>query len=123
MMKPEQNDFKKVQLTDEIYILTPLDESYIPALRCGFAGYPVNPRWNAVKFHAWKTGRQWRQAHAQGTMVVRSTDSLLVPLEEAEVLSEATQNPPHLSARKWHQLVPFSLLSKNRNQPKELTLA
>ena len=83
MAKQGQNDWKKVQLTEGILVLTLLDEVCIPALRCGFAGYTLNPRWNGVKIHAWKTGRQWREAYLQGTMVVRSQDSLLVPAEEA----------------------------------------
>ncbi|WP_148288254.1 hypothetical protein [Prochlorothrix hollandica] len=52
------------------------------ALRSGFAGQPANPRWNATKVVAWKTGRQWRSALAQGSMVVRPTDSMLIPIAE-----------------------------------------
>jgi hypothetical protein len=103
-------------------VLTPLDESCIPALRAGFAGYTANPRWNAVKFHAWKTGRQWRQAYSQGTMVVRSTDSLLVPVEEAEIplVEEPTPSP---SLSKWYQRIPLLLPSHNPQHSEELTLA
>ncbi len=123
MVKQQQNHSKKVQLNDDIMVLTPLDPSCIPALRSGFAGYPVNPRWNAVKFHAWKIGRQWRQAYSQGTMVVRSRDSLLVPIEQAEVTLEVSEQTQHSSAQKWYQRVPFSFSSQNCDQSKELTLA
>jgi hypothetical protein len=107
MVKLQQNHSKKVQLSENVMVLTLLDDNCIPALRAGFAGYTANPRWNAVKFHAWKTGRQWRQAYSQGTMVVRSTDSLLVPLEEAEIsgVDETKQSP---SLPKWYQRIPSS---------------
>ncbi len=124
MVKLQQNHSKKVQLSDNIMVLTPLDESCIPALRAGFAGYTANPRWNAVKFHAWKTGRQWRQAYSQGKMVVRSTDGLLVPVEEAEMSSLVQDEPiesPGLP--KWYQRIPIPLLSQHHQSSEELTLA
>jgi hypothetical protein len=86
---------KVVELTEGVFVRTAIANIYIPALRCGFAGYPVNPRWNAVKFHAWKTGREWRQALHCGEMVVRSTDSMLVSLQEQ---GDRAQSP---SPRKW----------------------
>lgn len=122
MVKLQQNHSKKVQLSESVMVLTPLDDNCIPALRAGFAGYTANPRWNAIKFHAWKTGRQWRQAYSQGTMVVRSTDSLLVPIEEAEIsgVDETEQSP---SLPKWYQRIPLPLPSQNHQHSEELTLA
>lgn len=57
--------------------VAPLNHS---ALRSGFAGQPANPRWNASKVVAWKTGRQWRSALARGEMMVRPSDSMLIPV-------------------------------------------
>ncbi|NEQ38601.1 MAG: hypothetical protein F6K40_20955 [Okeania sp. SIO3I5] len=82
MFKQQNHNLKVVKLTEGILVHTQLKSAYIPALRSGFAGYPVNPRWSGVKFLAWKTGRQWRQALVNGEMVVRSTDSVLVSVDE-----------------------------------------
>lgn len=71
-----------VDLTENVLVNTLIPSTNHPALRSGFAGYPANPRWNVAKFHAWKTGRQLRAALAQGKMIVRSTDSMLVPVAE-----------------------------------------
>jgi hypothetical protein len=71
-----------VDLTEDVLVNTLIPSTSHPALRSGFAGYPANPRWNATKFHAWKTGRQLRAALAQGKMIVRSTDSMLVPVAD-----------------------------------------
>ncbi|ACK69787.1 conserved hypothetical protein [Gloeothece citriformis PCC 7424] len=73
-----------VDLTDNILLHTDIAVENHAALRSGFAGYPANPRWNVSKFHAWKTGRQLREALAQGQMVVRSTDSMLIPISLAQ---------------------------------------
>lgn len=73
-----------VDLTENVLVNTPIPTVNHAALRSGFAGYPVNPRWNAAKFKAWKTGRQWRDALARGEMIVRSTDSMLVPAANQE---------------------------------------
>ncbi|MGC9527073.1 MAG: hypothetical protein ACP5D7_16195 [Limnospira sp.] len=78
MIKQEQTKFKIVQLAEGVFISTPIEEFCIPALRSGFSGYPINPRWNGVKVHAWKTGRQMRDALSRGDMVVRPADSMLV---------------------------------------------
>lgn len=69
-----------VDLTENILVHIDISQENHAALRSGFAGYPANPRWNINKFRAWKTGRQLREAFAQGQMVVRSTDSMLVPV-------------------------------------------
>ena len=78
MLKEQNHNLKVVKLTEEILVRTQLKSAYIPALRSGFAGYPVNPRWSGVKYSAWKTGKQWRKALVNGEMVVRSADSILV---------------------------------------------
>lgn len=80
-----------VELEQGVLLQTPIPTSHLPALRSGFAGYPANPRWTAAKFHAWKTGRQLRQAVACGQMVVRASDSMLVPAQARE---EANDEPP-----------------------------
>ncbi|MEB3342501.1 hypothetical protein [Okeania sp.] len=82
MFKQQNHNLKVVKLTEGILVRTQLKSAYIPALRSGFAGYPVNPRWSGVKYSAWKTGRQWRQALINGEMVVRSIDSILVSVDE-----------------------------------------
>ena len=68
-----------VDLGQGIFARTELSASSIPALRSGFAGYPANPRWSALKFRAWKIGRQWRQALENGDLKVRDRDAMLVP--------------------------------------------
>lgn len=78
-----------VDLTETILVRTAIPQDSHAALRSGFAGYPVNPRWNGTKFRAWKTGRQWRQALTQGKMIVRTTDCMLVP-----TTAETEDSPP-----------------------------
>ncbi|WP_413160898.1 hypothetical protein ACL6C3_20525 [Capilliphycus salinus ALCB114379] len=117
MLKQQQNKFKTVQLTEGVLVLTAFDDACIPALRSGFAGYPVNPRWNAVKFHAWKTGRQWRVALSEGEMTVRSTDSMLVSKHEVEQTTESEL--PRRSREKNSQ----SFFSNHGERSGELTLA
>lgn len=73
-----------VELTENVLVKTTIPSESHPALRSGFAGYPANPRWNASKFCAWRTGCIWRKALAQGEMVVRQSDSMLVPACEIE---------------------------------------
>ncbi|HBB34816.1 MAG TPA: hypothetical protein DDZ80_00500 [Cyanobacteria bacterium UBA8803] len=77
-----------VDLTDNVLVSTPIASAHHAALRSGFSGYPANPRWNAAKFKAWKTGRQWREALVRGEMIVRSTDSMLVPATQREESSQ-----------------------------------
>lgn len=85
MLEQDKNQGKLVKLGEGVLVRTKLKDAYIPALRSGFAGYPVNPRWSGVKFSAWKTGQQWRQAVSRGEMAVRSSDSMLVAIEEVLV--------------------------------------
>ncbi|WP_071515251.1 hypothetical protein [Geitlerinema sp. PCC 9228] len=85
----QQRTHKVVDLRENILVTTSLPNASIPALRSGFAGYPANPRWNAIKFHAWKLGRQWRREWQQGNLVVRASDSMLVtPAEDDAPESE-----------------------------------
>lgn len=82
-----------VDLTDKVVASTKIAPENHSALRSGFVGFPPNPRWSTVKFCAWRTGRQWRDALAQGTMIVRKADSMLVPALEIEVSSEEEEPP------------------------------
>lgn len=68
-----------VELADGICAKTSIPIANHSAMRSGFAGQPVNPRWSATKVVAWKTGREWRQGLSTGVLVIRETDSLLVP--------------------------------------------
>ncbi|MFZ4666170.1 MAG: hypothetical protein ACOYME_07075 [Prochlorotrichaceae cyanobacterium] len=77
-----------IELTQGICAKTSIPLANHSALRSGFAGQPLNPRWTATKVVAWKTGREWRHALSVGTMVVRPSDSLLIPLEALNVPSE-----------------------------------
>jgi hypothetical protein len=99
-----------VDLTDKVSVRTAILQEHHPAMRCGFAGYPANPRWSVSKYQAWKTGRQLREALAQGLMVVRQSDSLLVPIsEEAEMVED---KPPsifvHLFGEIWRSPLPIT---------------
>ncbi len=80
-----------IDLTENVFFHTSLPSVNHAALRSGFVGYPVNPRWNVAKFQAWRTGRQLREALTQGEMMVRSTDSMLVPVTAQQ---ENKKNPP-----------------------------
>lgn len=71
-----------IELTKGVFVNTIISQDSHPALRSGFAGYPANPRWNVIKYRAWKLGRQWREQMNQGTMVIRKSDSMLVPISE-----------------------------------------
>ncbi|WP_287244531.1 MULTISPECIES: hypothetical protein [unclassified Okeania] len=88
MFKQDHQNLKVVKLEEGILVHTQLRSAYIPALRSGFAGYPVNPRWSGVKYYAWKTGKQWRQALLNGEMVVRLSDSMLVSIDQIKDLEE-----------------------------------
>ncbi len=88
-----------VDLTDNVLVNTPIPSAHHAALRSGFAGYPANPRWNATKYKAWKIGREWREALARGEMVVRSTDSMLVPAIQPEETEENLEKP--LNSSQW----------------------
>lgn len=90
MAKSKQQTFV-VDLTEGIYVRTPIPSENHPALRSGFAGYPLNPRWNTTKYRAWKTGRQWRTLLAKEEIVVRPSDSMLVP--RASLQEQESANP------------------------------
>lgn len=75
----KQRDPKVVDLTEKVLVRTEIPQENYAALRSGFAGYPVNPRWSVSKFRAWKTGCQLREALKQGQMVIRTADCMLVP--------------------------------------------
>jgi len=91
-----------IDLSQGICAKTSIPLANHSALRSGFAGQPLNPRWTATKVVAWKTGREWRNALSIGTMVVRPSDSLLVPLEALNVPSE-----PETIAAKPQRLFTF----------------
>lgn len=95
-----------IELVSGISVQTSFPLDQIPALRAGFMGYPMNPRWTALKYHAWKTGCQWRTELAIGDKVVRDRDSLLVNAAEVEPhLDPAEPAPPEKRSRRW-RLVP-----------------
>jgi len=76
----KEYDLMVIDLTEDVFVNTSLPSVNHAALRSGFVGYPINPRWNVTKYQAWRTGRQLREALARGEMMVRSTDSMLVPV-------------------------------------------
>jgi hypothetical protein len=88
MLEQDKKQGKVVKLGEGVLVRTKLKDAYIPALRSGFAGFPVNPRWSGVKISAWKTGQQWRQAVSRGEMVVRSSDSMLVAMDELPEINQ-----------------------------------
>lgn len=88
MLEQDKKKGKVVKLGEGVLVRTQLKDAYIPALRSGFVGYPLNPRWSGVKISAWKTGRQWRQAISLGEMVVRDSDSMLVAMDELPEVNE-----------------------------------
>ncbi|MEB3273424.1 MAG: hypothetical protein VKJ85_06535 [Prochlorothrix sp.] len=77
---PKRSDAVVIELAHGVVARTSVAPMNHSALRSGFAGQPANPRWNASKVVAWKTGRQWRSALARGEMIVRPSDSMLVPV-------------------------------------------
>ncbi|MBF2078935.1 MAG: hypothetical protein IGR76_10565 [Synechococcales cyanobacterium T60_A2020_003] len=84
-----------VEIAEGVFARTSIAPENHSALRAGFGGYTANPRWNATKFLAWKTGRQWRAAVANHEMMVRSSDSMLVPVvpSDAAVEEEPSSRP------------------------------
>lgn len=92
MVKQEQPQFRTIQLADGVLVSTPIEECCIPALRAGFSGYPVNPRWSGIKFRVWKIGRQMRDDLSQGILIVRESDSMLVLAENAPEM-KITEQP------------------------------
>ncbi|MDJ0579923.1 hypothetical protein [Crocosphaera sp.] len=94
-----------VDLSQDILLRTTIPLDNHPALRSGFAGYPMNPRWNIKKVRAWKTGLRLRQALQQGDLIIRSSDSMLVPSDKEEegIWVDKTPNQPYkwISCAEW----------------------
>lgn len=88
-----RSNLKLVELDKGVLAKTAIPSDNHAALRAGFAGFTSNPRWCASKFVAWRTGKAWKQALEAGQLAVRSTDSLLVPADEAVVPDEQPQQP------------------------------
>ncbi|MGB3496412.1 MAG: hypothetical protein WBA57_27040 [Elainellaceae cyanobacterium] len=89
----DRSNLNLVELDQGVLAKTAIPENNHAALRSGFAGYTSNPRWSASKFVAWRTGKAWKQALEAGKLAVRSTDSLLVPAEEAVIAEEVAIAP------------------------------
>ncbi|MGJ3251691.1 MAG: hypothetical protein ACFE0J_11235 [Elainellaceae cyanobacterium] len=98
---PKNRNLTVVELNEDVLARTPISIENHAALRSGFAGYTANPRWNASKFRAWRIGRQWRNALNNGEMVVRESDSMLVPVDEGDQEPKLPANPrrPSISER------------------------
>jgi|GEM_PF-1402900 len=86
----KHRNFMVVDLAQGILARTLIPRMAHSALRSGFAGYPTNPRWSAAKLRAWKMGRQWRDGLERGELVVRSSDSMLVPAADSEEDSDGS---------------------------------
>jgi hypothetical protein len=89
--------FRVVELSECVKVQTNIQEANLPALRSGFAGYPLNPRWNASKTIAWKIGQQWRLALKDRKMRVRASDSMLVPANSDR--EAASEDPDSCSSK------------------------
>ena len=100
---PKPDNAMVVELAEGVSVRTLILAMNHPALRSGFAGFPANPRWNATKFRAWKTGREWKAALSSGEMVVRSTDSMLVSASEQDNSQNNAQTSQRnrIPFRKW----------------------
>jgi len=83
-----------IELAEGIRAQTSIPVANHSAVRSGFAGHPLNPRWTATKVVAWKTGREWRQGLLAGLLIVRSSDSMLVAATEV-VSPEESIAPKH----------------------------
>lgn len=94
-----------VDLTQDILLRTTIPLHNHAALRSGFVGYPINPRWSVSKVRAWKTGRQLRQALQEGELMIRSSDSMLVPSDKEQdgisVCQIPTQPYKWMSCAEW----------------------
>lgn len=97
---PKQNRYQTIELAEGVKICTTFDRDCIPALRSGFALYPVNPRWNVFKFRAWKRGRQLRQALDRGEAIV-STPTLALLSEETANQDAPTPVEPTDETFRW----------------------
>lgn len=84
-----------IELADGVCAQTAIPLANHAAVRSGFAGHPLNPRWTATKVVAWKTGREWRQGLLDGSLVVRASDSLLVAATDIMSLPEESIAPKH----------------------------
>jgi hypothetical protein len=93
LISRSQHPISAIELTPGIYLQTVFPQEYIPALRSGFSLYPANPRWSALKFQAWKTGRLLRQAHDRGILMVQSGDRTLVLTDSRENRPETVCDP------------------------------
>ncbi len=79
MFKTNQNTkIMVIDLAAGVKVQTAIASTNQAALRSGFAGYPANPPWGAVKYRAGKTGRELRESLQEDKLVVRSSDSMLV---------------------------------------------
>ncbi len=78
----QQPCFSIVELSADVRARTSLPPVCHSALRAGFEGYSVNPRWNGTKLRAWRLGQEWRQALNRGEMLIRPSDQLLLSPEE-----------------------------------------
>lgn len=87
------NNLIKADLNEKMSVATNIPKDNHAALRAGFSGLPANPRWNINKFRAWKKGRQLREALAQGQMIVRLTDSMLVSAKEQTQPKDKSTQP------------------------------
>lgn len=116
MLDQDKRKGKVVKLGEGVLVRTQLKDAYIPALRSGFVGYPVNPRWSGVKISAWKTGRQWRQAISRGEMVVRDRDSMLVAIDELPEVKEDG------NLQQWGRPGTKSIFNSYRLKPPQLTV-
>ncbi len=118
----KQQNFMIVDLKEGVKVHTLIPRENHAALRCGFAGYPNNPRWNAAKFHAWKTGQQLKESLSRGEMVVRSADSLLVKAIETQ---DKRKNSPEISESEksspgfYQSLIASLRMSLHRNHSQQ----
>ncbi|MBE9040161.1 hypothetical protein IQ235_05065 [Oscillatoriales cyanobacterium LEGE 11467] len=76
-----QDSIGTIELSPGIEIQALISQEHIPALRAGFALFPANPRWSALKFQAWKSGRRLRQALERGETYVGDRHLTLVATE------------------------------------------
>jgi hypothetical protein len=95
MFKTNQNtNIMVVDLATGVKVQTAIVANNQAALRSGFAGYPVNPRWGAVKYRAWKTGRELKESLQEGKLVVRASDSMLVVANSSQNIKQPYGNEP-----------------------------
>ena len=95
-----QQESTVADLAEGVKVNTSIPSAHHAALRCGFAGYPLNPRWNGQKVYAWNTGRQLKQGLFTGEMVIRATDSMIVPAWQQNHHSD-TEPTPKATVRLW----------------------